>query len=116
MKYSETPIIANVSEALADIYQDLKDVISVYRMGNEPQMLEALYICFENFVTYWGQQLVNVLRALHNIRYTLDNDDDECDDNCDCGHHHSHSDNYTDIFGHQQENGDILDKLNDDLD
>ena len=43
-------------------------------------MLEALYICFENFVTYWGQQLVNVLRALHNIRYTLDNDDDECDD------------------------------------
>ena len=30
--------------------------------------------------------------------------------------HHSHSDNYTDIFGHQQENGDILDKLNDDLD
>ena len=116
MKYSETPIIANVSEALADIYQDLKDFISVYRMGNEPQMLEALYICFENFVTYWGQQLVNVLRALHNIRYTLDNDDDECDDNCDCGHHHSHSDNYTDIFGHQQENGDILDKLNDDLD
>ena len=68
MKYSETPIIANVSEALADIYQDLKDFISVYRMGNEPQMLEALYICFENFVTYWGQQLVNVLRALHNIR------------------------------------------------
>ena len=49
MKYSETPIIANVSEALADIYQDLKDFISVYRMGNEPQMLEALYICFENF-------------------------------------------------------------------
>lgn len=34
--------------ALADIYQDLKDFISVYRMGNEPQMLEALYICFEN--------------------------------------------------------------------
>ena len=29
MKYSETPIIANVSEALADIYQDLKDFISV---------------------------------------------------------------------------------------
>ena len=84
--------------------------------GNEPQMPRSSLHLFGKFRYILGQQLVNVLRALHNIRYTLDNDDDECDDNCDCEHHHSHSDNYTDIFGHQQENGDILDKLNDDLD
>ena len=120
MKYSETPLAASISEGLADIYQDLKDFISIYRLGNEPQMLEALYICYENFVSYWGQQLVNVLRALHNIKYSPnDDEDDEDDDHCDCGghhHHHAQSSHYTDIFGHQQGDGDIFDKLNDDVD
>ncbi len=122
MKYSEEPLAASISEGLADIYQDLKDFISTYRLGNEPQMLEALYICYENFVSYWGQQLVNVLRALHNVKYSLnDNDDEDDDDHCDCGHHHHHyredsGSHYTDIFGHQQGDDDIFDKLNDDED
>lgn len=120
MKYSEEPLAASISEGLADIYQDLKDFISVYRLGNEPQMLESLYICYENFVSYWGQQLVNVLRALHNVRYSTHDDDDDDDDTCDCGHHHHHrssaDDRYTDIFGHQQGDDDIFDKLNDDVD
>ncbi len=117
MKYSEEPLAANISEGLADIYQDLKDFVSVYRLGNEPQMLEALYVCYENFVSYWGQQLVNVLRALHNVKYSSDNDDDECDDHCDCGdhHHHNHAGHYTDIFDHQHGDDDIFEKLNDDL-
>ncbi|HIX27728.1 MAG TPA: DUF5063 domain-containing protein [Candidatus Barnesiella excrementigallinarum] len=102
MKYSEEPLAANISEGLADIYQDLKDFVSVYRLGNEPQMLEALYVCYENFVSYWGQQLVNVLRALHNVKYSSDNDDDECDDHCNCG-------------DHQHGDDDIFEKLNDDL-
>lgn len=117
MKYSEEPLAANISEGLADIYQDLKDFVSVYRLGNEPQMLEALYVCYENFVSYWGQQLVNVLRALHNVKYSSDNDNDECDDHCDCGdhHHHNHAGHYTDIFDHQHGDDDIFEKLNDDL-
>ena len=88
MEYSEGPLAASISEGLADIYQDLKDFISVYRLGNEPQMLESLYICYENFVSYWGQQLVNVLRALHHVKYSQHDDDDDDDDTCDCGHHH----------------------------
>lgn len=118
MEYSEGPLAASISEGLADIYQDLKDFISVYRLGNEPQMLESLYICYENFVSYWGQQLVNVLRALHHVKYSQHDDDDD-DDTCDCGHHHHRStadDHYTDIFGHQQGDDDIFDKLNDDVD
>ena len=117
MKYSEEPLAANISEGLADIYQDLKDFVSVYRLGNEPQMLEALYVCYENFVSYWGQQLVNVLRALHNVKYSSDNDDDECDDHCNCGdhQHHNHAGHYTDIFDHQHGDDDIFEKLNDDL-
>lgn len=122
MKYSDEPLAASISEGLADIYQDLKDFISIYRLGNEPQMLEALYICYENFVSYWGQQLVNVLRALHNVKYSTDDNDDEVDDDdsCHCGHHHHHrdetDDRYTDIFGHRQGDDDIFDKLNDDED
>lgn len=117
MKYSEEPLAASISEGLADIYQDLKDFISVYRLGNEPQMLEALYVCYENFVSYWGQQLVNVLRALHGIKYSPDSDEEECDDHCDCGHHHhTQTNNYTDIFGRQQSEDDIFNRLNDELD
>lgn len=72
MKYSDTPISASISEDLTDIYQDLKNFASVYKLGIEESMYEALYNCQENFKLYWGQKLVNVLRALHTLKYGLD--------------------------------------------
>lgn len=69
MKYSETPIAANISEDLTDIYQDLKNYISIYERGITEIMNDALYVCTENFRAYWGQKLVNVLRALHSLKY-----------------------------------------------
>lgn len=69
MKYSETPISASVSEDLTDIYQDLKNFISIYERGVEENMNDALYACIENFKNYWGQKLVNVLGALHSLKY-----------------------------------------------
>lgn len=71
MKYSETPISASISEDLADIYQDLKNFITVYERGIEENMNDALVVCIENFRSYWGQKLVNVLRALHMLKYTF---------------------------------------------
>ncbi len=102
MAYSETPVAAHISEGLADIYQALKDFTSVFQLGHEPQMLEAIYLCYEDFTLYWGQQVVNVLRALHYIRYNESDEDEShvCDDDCDCGHHH-HEHNTLDILGHQ---------------
>lgn len=70
MKYSETPITASISENLADIYQDLKNFIAIYEQGIIENMNDALYECFENFKAYWGQKLVNVLRALHSLKYS----------------------------------------------
>lgn len=70
MKYSETPISASVSEDLTDIYQDLKNFITIYERGIIENMNDALYVCTENFKSYWGQKLVNVLRALHSLKYT----------------------------------------------
>lgn len=79
MKYSETPIAASISEDLADIYQDLKNFITVYERGITENMNDALVLCLENFKLYWGQKLVNVLRALHSLKYSggMDEDIDE---------------------------------------
>lgn len=78
MKYSETPISANISEDLADIYQDVKDFACVYETGMEENMNDALYVCADHFKSYWGQKLVNVLRALHSVCYnTLETGEDE---------------------------------------
>lgn len=69
MKYSDTPVSAFVSENIADIYQDIRNFVSVYQYGLEEQMNDALVSCVENFRAYWGQKLVNVLRPLHSIAY-----------------------------------------------
>lgn len=77
MKYSETPIAASISEDLADIYQDLKNFITIFERGITENMNDALYVCMENFKIYWGQKLVNVLRALHSLKYAIGNDEFE---------------------------------------
>jgi hypothetical protein len=33
-------------------------------------MHNALVTCQENFKLYWGQKLVNTLRALHEVKFT----------------------------------------------
>lgn len=78
MKYSDTPIRASISEDLADIYQDVKNFITVYERGITENMNDAMYVCMENFKIYWGQKLVNVLRALHSLKYptTIDGEGD----------------------------------------
>ncbi|WP_165023950.1 DUF5063 domain-containing protein [Dysgonomonas sp. ZJ279] len=74
MKYSETPIVASISEDLTDIYQDTKNFITIYERGLTENMNDALYVCIEHFKVYWGQKLVNVLRALHSLKYSTDDE------------------------------------------
>lgn len=102
MKYSDRPILRTVSEELADIYQDIKNFAYAYKIGTDETMQAALSACNENFKTYWGQKLVNVMRALHDVKYSQNDgdseeecicgDDDSCsrhgDSECTCGHHH----------------------------
>ena len=61
----EANVEANISENVADIYQDLKDFILSYRIGTVEVMRAALWECRNNFEQYWGQKLVNGLRAVH---------------------------------------------------
>ena len=77
MKYSERPISAFISENIADIYQDVRNLISVYQFELTGQMEGALEICKRNFKSYWGQKLLNVLRPLHAL---LNRESDETDE------------------------------------
>ena len=72
MAFSDTPIKQNISEGLADIYQPLKDFVCVYSLGLDRTMNDALWRCREQFAAYWGRTLVNVMRALHNVKYHSD--------------------------------------------
>lgn len=70
MKYSDTPISSTVSEDVADIYQDVRNFVSVYQYGIEESMIESIAVCSRNFKSFWGQRLVNTLRPLHTIMYS----------------------------------------------
>jgi hypothetical protein len=79
MKYSDQPITRYISEDLADIYQDIKDFIFVFQLGLNETMNDSLAICQENFRLYWGQKLVNTLRALHEVKYSNTQEEEEED-------------------------------------
>ena len=70
MQRSDLPLSSSVSENIADIYQDVKDFLMNYRTAVTEIMNDALVKLVNNFQTYWGQRLVNVLRALHQIYYS----------------------------------------------
>lgn len=78
--FSETPVIAHMSENLADIYQCLRNFAAIFERGVEEHMEEALYECVENFKEYWGQTLTNVLRAIHSVKYNMVTDEMELTD------------------------------------
>lgn len=76
MKYSDTPISASISENLADLYQEFYNLVRAVEYANTNDQSDLLGLCYENFTDYWGQTLVNVMRALHNVRYTVSSNND----------------------------------------
>ena len=77
MQFSESALTANISENVADIYQEMKDLVMSFRMLNDEVMEQAVWECKNNFATLWGQTLVNCLRAVHNLIYADNQDDDQ---------------------------------------
>ena len=70
MNDSDVPVIASISENIADIYQDLKDFLLLYQTGTTEVMNDAVWECRLNFENYWGQKLTNSLRAIHKFIYS----------------------------------------------
>ena len=66
-KYSEQPVLCTVSENLADIYQQLRELAAAFSEGYEEAMQVALYETAQEFRLQWGQKLLGALRALHDV-------------------------------------------------
>lgn len=77
MQFSESALTANISENVADIYQEMKDLVMSFRMLNDEVMEQAIWECRNNFASWWGQTLVNCLRAVHNLIYAENNEEDQ---------------------------------------
>lgn len=77
MKYSDRPVLKTISEDLADIYQDLRNFVGIFKMGLENTMRSSLAAVQQNFEMYWGQTLVNTMRALHDVKYNQFSEQDE---------------------------------------
>ena len=77
VRFSDEPVVRSVSEDLADIYQALKNFVETYRLGVEYNMAEAVAAVAERFGLYWGQEVADVLKALHRVKYRLSESDDE---------------------------------------
>ena len=69
IRLSDSPVAVKISEDLADIYQDLGNFIAVFKNGKKETMNDSLALCIQNFEKYWGQRLLNALRALHYVKY-----------------------------------------------
>lgn len=74
MQYSLEPLPASISENLADVYQDLKDMILNFNSANGSVMIEAIVFCKDNFKNVWGRKLLSSLVAIHNALYSSDSD------------------------------------------
>ena len=75
---SGAPVVSYLSEDISDIFQDLKDFISLYRLGNNEIMNDSIWEIKLNFERFWGQKLVNTLRYIHqNLNSEEDIDDSE---------------------------------------
>jgi hypothetical protein len=67
IQFGGETVTASISENLLDIYQDMKDFLTSYSFGEEAIMNDSLNECVLHFEEFWGQRLVNVLRAIHKI-------------------------------------------------
>ena len=67
---SEGPVVSSISENMADIYQDMKDFLLLYQTGTAEVMNDAVWECRMNFENFWGQKLVNSMRAIHKLIYS----------------------------------------------
>jgi hypothetical protein len=70
IKESEGPVVSSISENMADIYQDMKDFLLLYQTGTVEVMNDAVWECRMNFENFWGQKLVNSMRAIHRFIYS----------------------------------------------
>jgi hypothetical protein len=68
-KSDPDPIRGSLAEALADLYQDMKDFVLLYQKPRKASMEYAVYECRNLFETHFGFILVNAQKVLHYLIY-----------------------------------------------
>lgn len=71
MKYSDTPIGASIAEGLADLFQVFYNMLETVRDAPDDLTEETLAVIRDDFQTFWGQTLCNLMRPLNHIYYRL---------------------------------------------
>ncbi|MFN8254723.1 MAG: DUF5063 domain-containing protein [Bacteroidales bacterium] len=66
-----------LSDCFADIYQDLKNFVSNFEMGNEEAIDAAFADCIESYEKYWGPKLLAVLANIHLLKLNYDEENEK---------------------------------------
>ena len=104
MQFSETALTESIAENVADIYQEMKDMVMSFRTMNEEVMELALSEIKNGFALVWGQKLVNCLRAVHNLIFSEHfSDEDSGIDESKMKQTNRKPDWLNDRFSHQEE-------------
>lgn len=74
---SET-IKGSIAEHLADVYQDIKDFILLYKKPQYAARENAVASCQTNFIDNWGRKLAELLPVIHQLTEN-EYDDEEFD-------------------------------------
>ncbi|HON52822.1 MAG TPA: DUF5063 domain-containing protein [Bacteroidales bacterium] len=65
-----------LSEALADVYQDIREFIDRMRTDNDEMREVAVYECLQNFGMYWGPRVLSIMQEFHVLLYSVDSEID----------------------------------------
>jgi hypothetical protein len=70
-------VTCSLSEALADLYQEMKNFMWLFSSPKQSSQEAAVWLCRCNFTRHWGAKLLYVLQHLHNLLFTPDCDEAE---------------------------------------
>lgn len=77
MQYSDTPLTSFISEAMADVYQHVGNLLGVLREQNELALPGAVGRCLLYWREHWGLTLCSALSALHAVYISLEEDEED---------------------------------------
>ncbi len=60
-----TSLTGSISEHLADVYQDLKDFVMLYKKADPAMRENAIAGCRQLFLEHWGPRLARLLPIIH---------------------------------------------------
>jgi len=63
------PLKASLSENIADIYQDMKDFVLLFKKNTHAHRQNAVSEFKKLFQTHWGYRIANIIPKVHHLLY-----------------------------------------------